>query len=65
MHLMVHSRAFNNYYIAPWFFIAFLGILLGEEGKSINPNESNSSKRLAFEGISEFSPVQGEIRLKI
>ena len=53
MHLMVHSRAFNIYYRVLGLFIAFVGIILGEEAKSINPNEPNSSKRLAPEGIGQ------------
>ena len=41
-------------YLALGLFIAFVGIILGEEGKSINPNEPNSSKRLAPEGIGQI-----------
>ena len=53
MHLMVHSRAFNNYYRV-LVLHCFVGIIRGEEGKGINPNESNSSKRLAPEGIGQI-----------
>ena len=38
---------------------------VSEERKLINPNGSNSSKRIEPEDTGRFSPVQSGVRLKI